>query len=221
MDFNYCPSLDSNLLERNDLFFRNCSKPYLHKKINIKMRMLFVLLLSVVLLASCQTDSAKAPAVETMDAATLSKKIAETRNQIYNEKDNKFDSNKAMEYIQYCQSFATVAPQDPEAAKYLFQAAETARSIKKYNRALAIYDQIYNNFSSYPKAPQAMFLKAFTLDSEMQQYDKAKVLYEEFMAKHPQDEFADDTKFLLENLGKSDEEIIKQFEEQQAKMKEK
>jgi len=65
-----------------------------------------------------------------------------------------------------------------------------------------------------------MFLKAFTLDSEMQQFDKAKALYEEFIAKHPQDEFADDTKFLLENLGKSDEEIIKQFEEQQAKMKE-
>ncbi len=184
------------------------------------MRMLLVLLLSVVLLASCQTDGAKAPAVETMDAATLGKKIAETRNQIYNEKENKFDSKKALEYIEYCQSFATVAPGDPEAPKYLFQAAETARSIKKYNRALTIYDQIYKDFSSYPKAPQAMFLKAFTLDSEMQQYDKARALYEEFMAKHPQDEFADDTKFLLENLGKSDEEIIKQFEEQQAKAKE-
>ncbi len=184
------------------------------------MRILFVLLLSVVLLASCQTDSAKAPSIETMDATTLGKKIEETRNQIYNEKDNKFDSQKAMEYIQYCQSYATKAPKDPNAAKYLFQAAETARSIKKYNRALAIYDQIYKDFNSYSKAPQAMFLKAFTLDSEMQQFDKAKALYEEFIAKHPQDEFADDTKFLLENLGKSDEEIIKQFEEQQAKMKE-
>lgn len=184
------------------------------------MRILLILLLNAVFLTGCQTDGAKAPAAETMDAATLSKKIEETRNLIYNEKDNKFDSQKAMDYIQYCQSFAEAAPQDPNAAKYLFQAAETARSIKKYNRALTIYDQIYKDFSSYSKAPQAMFLKAFTLDSEMQQYDKAKVLYQEFMEKHPQDEFADDTKFLLENLGKSDEEIIKQFEEQQAKLKE-
>lgn len=182
--------------------------------------MLLVLLMSVVLLAGCQTDGTKAPDADTMDATTLNKKIEETRNQIYNEKNNKFDSQKAMEYIQYCQSYAEVAPKDPNAAKYLFQAAETARSIKKYNRALTIYDQIYKDFSSYPKAPQALFLKAFTLDSEMQQFDKAKALYEEFIKKHPQDEFADDTKFLLENLGKSDEEIIKQFEEQQAKMKE-
>lgn len=172
------------------------------------MRILFVLLISVFLLAGCQTD----------DAASLIKKIDETRNQIYNEKNNKFDSNKAMEYIQFCQSYAKVAPEDPNAAKYLFQAAETARSIKKYDQALKIYDNIYANFSSYPKAPQAMFLKAFTLDSEMQNYDEARKLYQEFMTKHPQDEFADDTKFLLENLGKSDEEIIKQFEEQQKKM---
>ena len=181
------------------------------------MRKLIVLLLSVVWLAGCQTDSNKAPAAENMDPATLSKKIGETRNQIYSEKDNRFDTQKAMEYIQYCQSYAEKAPNDPEAAKYLFQAAETARSIKKYDQALVIYDKIYSDFSSYAKAPQALFLKAFTLDSEMKQYDKARGLYEEFVKKHPTDEFADDTQFLLENLGKSDEEIIKQFEEQQAK----
>jgi len=181
------------------------------------MRILFVLLCSVMLFAGCQTDSNKAPTVENMDAATLSKKIGETRNQIYNEKENRFDSQKAMEYIQYCQAYAEKSPKEPEAAKYLFQAAETARSIKKYDQALVIYDKIYQDFSSYPKAPQALFLKAFTLDSEMKQYNKAKGLYEEFVKKHPTDEFADDTQFLLKNLGKSDEEIIKQFEEQQAK----
>lgn len=176
-------------------------------------------MLSTLFLAGCQSDGTKSTATETMDAATLSKKIQTTRNQIYNEKNNKFDTGKAMEYIESCQAYAKVSPQDPEAAKYLFQAAETARSIKKYDLAMTIYDQIYKDFSSYPKAPQAMFLKAFTLDSEMQQYDQAKAIYQEFMDKHPTDEFADDTKFLLENLGKSDEEIIKQFEEQQAKVK--
>lgn len=183
------------------------------------MRLLFILLLSALFFIGCQTDGTKSPVAETLDAATLSKKIETSRNQIYNEKNNKFDKEKALEYIGYCQSYSKVAPQDPEVAKYLFQAAETARSVKKYDLALTIYDQIYHDFSSYPKAPQAMFLKAFTLDSELQQYDQAKVIYQQFVEKHPTDEFADDTKFLLENLGKSDEEIIKQFEAQQAKMK--
>ena len=36
-----------------------------------------------------------------------------------------------------------------------------------------------------------------------------------FCKSYPNDDFADDTKFLLENLGKDDEEIINSFSGQQ------
>jgi TolA-binding protein len=39
------------------------------------------------------------------------------------------------------------------------------------------------------------------------------VAYEAFLKKYPNDDFADDAQFLLKNLGKSPEEIIKGFEQ--------
>ena len=55
---------------------------------------------------------------------------------------------------------------------------------------------------------------AFTLDNDLQRHEEAKELYESFLEKYPDDDFADDTQFLLQNLGKTDEEIIQSFEGQ-------
>ncbi|MEN0006956.1 MAG: tetratricopeptide repeat protein, partial [Bacteroidota bacterium] len=79
----------------------------------------------------------------------------------------------------------------------------------------AIYDQIYENYPDYEKAPQSLFLKAFTQDNDLKRPDEARKLYEEFLERYPEDDFADDTQFLLENLGKDDEEIIKSFQEKE------
>lgn len=187
------------------------------------MRIIFFLALSLALFAGCKSDKANS-STETqgsttaaeqvpMDKTALAAKIGELRNQIYNQKSNSFDKKVAAQYVNYCEQYATVAPDDPQAVQFLFQAGETARSIQAYDKALAIYDNIYNKFSSNPKAAQALFLKAFTLDNDMNQPEKARSIYTDFMTKYPNDEFADDTKFLLENLGKSDEEIIKRFEQ--------
>ena len=75
----------------------------------------------------------------------------------------------------------------------------------------AIYDAIYTQYPQYEKAAQALFLKAFTYDNDLKDKGTAKALYEEFLQKFPNDDFADDTQFLLKNLGKNDEEIIKSF----------
>ena len=52
-------------------------------------------------------------------------------------------------------------------------------------------------------------------DNDMKQIDQARSIYESFLEKYPNDEVADDTQFLLNNLGKSDDEIIKGFEQSQ------
>ena len=46
--------------------------------------------------------------------------------------------------------------------------------------------------------------------------DNAKMIYLEFLEKYPDNEFADDAEISIQNLGKSPEELIRQFEEQQA-----
>jgi len=138
--------------------------------------------------------------------------IEQVKGTIYNETTNRLDTDLAADYVQKCELFAQMMPEDEQSPKYLFQAGETARSSRNFAKALEIYDIIYQQYSNYEKAPQALFLKAFTLDNDLKQYDKAKGIYEDFLSKFPNDDFADDTQFLLQNLGKTDDEIIKSFE---------
>ncbi len=141
----------------------------------------------------------------------LSDRISSLIATMYNEKTHFLDRNKATQYINACEVYAITNPKDEKSPEFLFKAAETSRTIKNYPKALEIYDWIYNSFGSYPKSGQALFLKAFTLDNDMKKYELARPVYQSFLEKHPDDIFAKDTKFLLENLGKSDNEIINNF----------
>ncbi len=142
----------------------------------------------------------------------LTQLIESTKANIYNEQSHRIDPAIASSYVSLCEWYGFLFANDPVAPSYLFQAGETARSIRNFRKALDIYDRILLHFKSFDKTPQALFLKAFTLDNDLKQYDKAKQFYESFLTQYPKDEFADDTQFLLENLGKSDDEIIKKFE---------
>jgi TolA-binding protein len=149
---------------------------------------------------------------------SLSERIAETAAGMYEEKTGAPNTRLALKYVAACEVNGLLHPNDPQAADLLFKAAMTARSTARNpEKSLKIYDWIYNHFTAYDKAYQALFLKAFTLDNDMKKYDEAKIYYEQFLEKYPNDDFAASTKFLLENLGKSDEEIIKQFEKKNEK----
>jgi len=86
-------------------------------------------------------------------------------------------------------------------------------SNRQFKKALELYEWVYNKYPNHEKAGTALFMQAFTLDNELNQKGKAKAIYEAFVAKYPDNGFADSAKFLLENLGKSDEEIISKFQE--------
>ncbi|MBI5915662.1 MAG: tetratricopeptide repeat protein [Bacteroidetes bacterium] len=110
------------------------------------------------------------------------------------------------------QGYAAAFPKDSLSAKYLSNAGETASLMGRFDEAIAIYDKIIGQFPDSKEATGALFMKAFTLDNNLKKYPEAKAVYEEFVQKYPNDEFADDAQFLLKNLGKSPEEIIKGFE---------
>ncbi|MCP3928702.1 MAG: tetratricopeptide repeat protein [Bacteroidetes bacterium] len=128
---------------------------------------------------------------------------------IFNDSTNKVDIQAAHEYIQACEDFANKYSKHEKSPVLLHKAGETARSIRSFDTALSLYKQITTHYPEHEKAAQALFLQAFTLDNDLQKLEEARKLYNLFLEKYPEDDFADDTKFLLENLGKSDEEILK------------
>ena len=124
---------------------------------------------------------------------------------MFQSEEGQLNRQAARNYVDVCEAYALTHPNDPKSADYLHKAAETARAIRTIPKALALYDWILEKYPNHDKAPQALFLKAFTYDNNLNDVENARENYEAFLAKYPEDDFADDTKFLLENLGKTDE----------------
>lgn len=131
---------------------------------------------------------------------------------VYDEEAKRIDPPKAKQFIAACEKYATENKDDPKSPEWLLKAAETARNINAKRYAIALYDDVMTKFPNYPKVSQALFLKAFTLDDNMNRKEEAKQLYSEFIQKYPNDDFIESAKFMLENIDKTDAEIIKEFE---------
>jgi len=108
--------------------------------------------------------------------------------------------------------YAEAFPKDSLSVRYLSKAGETARLLRQFDKALEIFGKIEQDYPNSKEAAAAMFMTAFTLDNDLKKMDEAKTAYEAFLKKYPNDEFADDAQFLLNNLGKSPEELIREFE---------
>jgi tetratricopeptide (TPR) repeat protein len=119
----------------------------------------------------------------------------------------------AREYVNACEAYALVLPVKEETPKYLFNASEIARTIKTFDKTLYLYDWIIDKYPQFEKAPMALFLKGFILENDLNNMEKAKEVYREFLEKYPAHDLADDVQFLLDNIGKSNEEILKMIEE--------
>lgn len=135
--------------------------------------------------------------------ALLQEAVADPRN---------IDAEKAATYLAEAERYADVRTGDTSAVYYLFKAAEVATVQRQYAKAVELYGRIENEFSSHPRAPQALFMQAFTYDENLGQLETAREKYQQFIAKYPQHDFADDAQVMLDNLGKSDEEILRELE---------
>ena len=126
----------------------------------------------------------------------------------------RFDETKAQEcvnaYLAYCEKFN----EREDAPDYMFKAADLLRALKKPDEALVYYEKICTDFPDYPKVPHSVFLQGFVYENDLRDLDKARAKYDDFLVKYPDHDLADDVEFSLKYLGKSPEEIIKQFEDQ-------
>lgn len=123
---------------------------------------------------------------------------------------DEFGLNKdnALKFVDVAEAYAFANPNTDQSAQYLYKAAEVSRSIRTFPKTLTIYDWLIKDYPNYEKTPTVVFLKGFLLDNELKNLDLAKQSYEMFIARYPQHELASHVKFLIENLGKSDEEIL-------------
>ncbi len=116
-------------------------------------------------------------------------------------------------YVAY-KTYGERFPNTAAAADYLFRAGEIAMNLNQSVDAIKLFEMVYNDYPDYEKHAYALFLKAFVIENQAMQYDEAKRLYTEFMEKFPDHPMADDAEYSIKNMGKSPEELIKEFEMQ-------
>ncbi|MDD2563512.1 MAG: tetratricopeptide repeat protein [Salinivirgaceae bacterium] len=110
-------------------------------------------------------------------------------------------------------------PTDSISATYLYRAAESSLYINQGIKAISYLTCIESEFPTFQNMGNVIFLIGFTYENNMQDYTKAKQYYELFIEKYPDHPLVKDTHILIRNLGKTPEELVKEFETANAKKK--
>jgi tetratricopeptide (TPR) repeat protein len=143
--------------------------------------------------------------------STFSPIINNLGETMLDEKTGSWDRLKVRDFISLSRIQAGIVKNDDDVQKSLFNAANMSVATKNYDQALAIYDYVLTNSDDFSKTPTALFLKGFTYDEHLKNFDEAKKYYNEFLEKYPEDGYAESVRASLKNLGKSAEEIIESF----------
>ncbi len=101
-----------------------------------------------------------------------------------------------------------------EKLKYLWKSGETSRALRDYTKAENAFVEIYEKYPESEQASKALFMHAFMMDEDLKAFDKARGLYENFLSRYPDSDFTDDAQFLLQHLGKTDEEMLEFLQQQ-------
>lgn len=122
-----------------------------------------------------------------------------------------FDRKGALRLYDVYLAFGQAFPHDTMVPEYLFRAASLSRSLGEPNKTLMLYDRVIADFPNWRRIPDAYYLRAFTIDSDLKKKGEAKTAYEEVIKRFPDHKFAADAKQMIENLQYTDEELIERF----------
>lgn len=162
----------------------------------------FLLLFS--LLIACKSEKEK-----------LKQAIDSKEKELLADSVTSIDRKKASEMIDLYKQYAEKYTEDTMSYEYTFKAADIANGIGEYRKAIDLYKQVAakNNFR---KNAVAFFLQGFIYENQLKDYFQARIIYEDFLKKYPDHPLTDDVTYSLQNLGKTPEELIKEFESKNA-----
>jgi TolA-binding protein len=111
-------------------------------------------------------------------------------------------------------NFATDFPNDSLSPIFLLRAATFESSLGQYNKAINIYDTISVKYPSFNRAAECMFSRANLYDDKLRDTADAHAIYLQIINKFPNDTvWAKQARYAISNLGKTPDQIIKEFEE--------
>jgi len=163
---------------------------------------------SLLFVMSCTSEK------QTENRRNLQQKISSTEDGIMLQ-DGTLLADSAKKLISLYSNYSVKYPEDSIAAEYLFKAIDISLNLPQPQKTLELIDSYIALYPKDSRAGTALFFKAFLYDQQLDDLQAAKQYYEQFLAQYPDHDFVDDAQAALKYLGKSPEELIKEFEANQ------
>lgn len=187
------------------------------------MKKLFALIL-LGGLASCGSDPAEKSPVGKQDSArmqlppsapvpardSLVQQITALEKELY--AAEKLDEQKAKHIVNLYEKYYQNYHRFSETPDYLFKAGEITENLNQPYRAIGFYTHCYEEYPSFKFQAECLFRMANLYDYKLNDYIKAKALYQEVIEKYPKSQLAKDAEAAIRLMGKSDQEMIREFE---------
>lgn len=146
--------------------------------------------------------------------SSLKEKIAGQEQELFDKNQQEMDESLMEKLTTNYVKYADKHPGDSLAAGYLFKAADMNMNLGQTDEAMDQLNRILKNYESFPKRPECLFMKAYIYENHRGELANARRYYQAFLEKYPDHAFADDVEMSLKHLGKSPEELVKEFEKQ-------
>lgn len=167
----------------------------------IMNRYISVLLLTItVLMVSCSSPRDK-------EASKIKKLEDKLKEQAASPDKAKLDELLAL-YINFVDKF----PGDTAAPSYLYGAVSLCIGTNNGEKAMKNIDRFINEYSQSSRLPEIIFLKAYVYENLLDNLGEAASTYRDFITRFPDNELVDDAQAAIINLGKSPEELVREFE---------
>lgn len=141
------------------------------------------------------------------------KNIGAMEKRLFSPQSTSFDKAKWDSLISMYEAFCERFPKDSLVPGYTYNAANISMNTGNGLKALTLFEQIINKYPNYSKAPLCLFFKGYIYENLQHDLTKAKEFYLQFIEKYPNNEFVPAAQSSILNLGKTPEQMVKEFEE--------
>ncbi len=168
---------------------------------------------AVFVLALIGLSACKEPAKPLSEKEQVLAKIDSLETVLFTDSEDKPDTKSGMNLIRSYSKFYQISKKDSLGVDMLFKAGEVSMGIGQGNLAVKYFRTITEDHANFYKAPEALFLTGFCEENINKDTAQARWFYEKFVSDFPDHKLAEDARFSILNMGKSDEDLIKMFQE--------
>ncbi len=170
----------------------------------MKTRFLLLLFIPIILVSCGPSRDKEAKAIQNIE------------KRLFSPDATSLDKESADSLLTLYSAFIINFPSDTLTKNYMFKAGSLYMNTGNAKKALEMFDLYRAGYPNDPRAAMCLFFSAYMYENLLQNLDKAQELYILFIEKYPHHDFADDAQMALNNLGKTPDQMVKEFEQRKS-----